>query len=132
MKKILFIKLGAIGDVIQAAAAVDEFKLSNPNVALDWVVGQSIAGLLERMAVADRVIPVPDQALFTGSTFQRMKALLSCWLCIAKNFQAYEAIYIAHTNWQYVLLALPAYIRNPKLFFQNLSLIHISEPTRPY
>jgi len=119
MKNILLIKLGAIGDVIQAAAAVDELKLSNSSVRIDWVVGQSIADLLEQMAVADRVIGVPDQALFTGSVFQKMKALLTCWLRIARHSQRYEAIYTAHTNWQYNLLALPAYIRNPKLFFQN-------------
>ncbi len=119
MKRILFIKLGAIGDVIQAAAAIDAFKLSNLGVQVDWVVGQSIAALLEKMAVADEVIPVPDQRLLTGPIFQRMRALLACWMQIAKKSQRYDAIYIAHTNWQYDLLALPAYIFNPHLIFQK-------------
>lgn len=119
MKRILFIKLGAIGDVIQAAAAIDEFKLGKPGVQVEWVVGQSIAVLLEGMAVADSVIPVPDQALLTGSIFRRLKTLLTCWMNIARNIQRYDAIYIAHTNWQYDLLALPAYIFNPHLIFQK-------------
>jgi len=119
MKRILFIKLGAIGDVIQAAAAVDQLKLANLGVQVDWVVGQSIAVLLEKMAVADKVISVPDQRLLAGSIFQRMRALLACWMNIAKKSQRYDEVYIAHTNWQYDLLVLPAYIFNPHLIFQK-------------
>jgi heptosyltransferase-2 len=119
MKRILFIKLGAIGDVIQAAAAVDELSFRNPGIQVDWVVGQSIAELLKQIAVADKVISVPDQALFGSSIFQRVKALLVCWTRIARNSQRYDAVYIAHTNWQYDLLALPAYILNPHLIFQK-------------
>ncbi|MBU3564470.1 glycosyltransferase family 9 protein [Polynucleobacter sp. MWH-HuK1] len=118
MSRILFIKLGAIGDVIQAAVAVERFKLSNPNVLVDWVVGQSISGLLESLKVADKVIAVPEQALLTGPLAQRIKALLISWFLLLSHCQKYKAIYIAHTNWQYDLFALPAYACNPRLIFQ--------------
>jgi len=120
VKRILFIKLGAIGDVIQAAAAVEEFKQLHPEIKIDWVVGKAIAGLLQEMAVADRVIVISDQALFTGPIIRRMIALITIWMHMLAQMRAYQQIYIAHTAWQYGLLAVPIYFRNPRFFFTKI------------
>jgi heptosyltransferase-2 len=137
MKRILFIKLGAIGDVIQAAAAVEVFKANNEGLKIDWVVGQSISKLLAKMGIADKVIILSDQELFSGSLLDRLKSLLACWIELIRHGRSYDVIYVAHTNWQYSLLALPAYILNPllslhkqKRFFPRLKEYRVSEYLR--
>lgn len=120
MKRILFIKLGAIGDVIQAAAAVEEYRRLNPEVKVDWMIGLAITDLLKEMAVADRIIAVPDSGLFSKSPVIRAVTLIKIWLRIISQMRSYDAVYIAHTAWQYTLLSIPAYLRNPRLLFTKL------------
>lgn len=112
MRKILFIKLGAIGDVIQAAAAVLELKKQEPQTRVDWVVGSSISKLLQDLSFIDRLIPIPDQALYSGSYARRIYAFISGLFILVKNARAYDAIYIGHTNHLYRLFATPAILRN--------------------
>jgi len=120
VKCILFIKLGAIGDVIQAAAAIEEYRRLNPEVRVDWMVGKAIASLLKEIAVVDQIIAVPDQGLFSKSLVMRVVALIKIYMEIIPRMRRYEAIYIAHTAWQYSLLAMPAYLRNPGLLLTKL------------
>ena len=120
MKHILFIKLGAIGDVIQAAAAIEEYRRLNPEVKVDWMVGKAIASLLKEIAVIDQIIEVTDQGLFSKSPVMRAVALIKIYMKIMPQMRRYEAIYIAHTAWQYTLLSIPAYLRNPGLLFTKL------------
>lgn len=112
MRTILFIKLGAIGDVIQAAAAVLELKKQEPQTQVDWVVGASIYKLLQDLSFIDRLIPIPDQALYSGSYARRIYALISGLFVLVKNARAYDAIYIGHTSHLYRLFAIPAILRN--------------------
>ncbi|MBT8568336.1 glycosyltransferase family 9 protein [Polynucleobacter paneuropaeus] len=123
MKKILFIKLGAIGDVIQASAAVLELKKQEPQTRVDWVVGSSISKLLQDLSFIDRLISIPDQALYSGSYTRRIYALIGGLFILIKNVRAYDAIYIGHTNHLYRLFTIPAILRNfpwrvlrPKIF----------------
>ena len=94
MRKILFIKLGAIGDVIQAAAAVLELKKQEPQTQVDWVVGASIYKLLQDLSFIDRLIPIPDQALYSGSYARRIYALIGGLFILMKNARSYDAVYI--------------------------------------
>jgi len=47
MKKILFIKLSAIGDVVQTLPALEAIKKTFPDSEIDWVVEEAAAGILE-------------------------------------------------------------------------------------
>ena len=134
MKRILFIKLGAIGDVIQAAAAIDEYRRLNTEVQVDWVIGKAIADLLQGMALADRVIAISDQALFSGSLIKRIVAVIKVWIQMLPQMRSYDGIYLAHTSWQYELLTIPAYLRNPqrllkkiRRFYPRLTEYRVSE-----
>lgn len=133
MRKILFIKLGAIGDVIQAAAAVLELKQQDPQTRVDWIVGASISKLLQDLSFIDRLIPIPDQVLYSGSYARRTHALIDGLFILIKNARAYDAIYIGHTNRLYRLFAIPAIFRNfpwrvlhPKVFTPSIAENRVS------
>jgi ADP-heptose:LPS heptosyltransferase len=51
--RILFVKLGAIGDVVQAAVAMKEFRRRNPGAEIDWVAGKQTGELVRAFGVAD-------------------------------------------------------------------------------
>jgi len=56
MKKILIIKLSAIGDVVQALPALEAIKRTFPGSSVTWVVEEAAAGILEGHPQIDTVL----------------------------------------------------------------------------
>ncbi len=56
MKKILIIKLSAIGDVVQALPALEAIKSTFPASSVTWVVEEAAAGILEGHPQIDTVL----------------------------------------------------------------------------
>jgi lipopolysaccharide heptosyltransferase I len=56
MKKILIIKLSAIGDVVQALPALEAIKRTFPSSSITWVVEEAAAGILEGHPLIDTVL----------------------------------------------------------------------------
>lgn len=134
MKNITIIKLGAIGDIIQAAAAVDEYKRLNPGLKVDWVVGKPLASLLNSMKVADHIVSIDDQAILSGTWIAKVGAILSAFVQIFSQIKRCDQLYIAHTHWQYCIFAMPLLFRNPTLilgrikrFYPALTQFRVSE-----
>lgn len=134
MKNIAIIKLGAIGDVIQTAAAVDEYKRLHPGLKVNWVIGNSLIPLLHSMKVADQIIGIHDQSIVSGTLIKRISALLKAFYQIFCQTKYCDQLYIAHTNWQYCVLGLPFLLKNPRLilghirrFFPALIRFRVSE-----
>ncbi len=115
--RILFIKLGGIGDVIQAAAAVNAFRLKHPDTHLEWVVGKGVAALLSDMRVADRIHAIDDSVLIQGRPIHRVWALikLACFLSLQGRF---DEVVIGYNDWRYRLI--PVLVRRGKTrYFSN-------------
>lgn len=68
-KKILFIKLSALGDVVMALPAC-RFLVSQGH-QVTWVVGQAAKSLVETYSKAQTVLVIDEQKLLAGSTFQK-------------------------------------------------------------
>ncbi|MCP4703036.1 MAG: HAD-IIIA family hydrolase [candidate division Zixibacteria bacterium] len=62
MKKILVIRLGAIGDVILTSAPLLNLKLSFPNAEISLLTRTYLTGLAEMFTGVDRVLPFPQKA----------------------------------------------------------------------
>lgn len=120
MKRATIIKLGAIGDLIQAAAAVSQYKDQNPTLAVDWVVGQQLESLLTSMKVADQIIAIDDQAILHGNFFARLKSLMNDLRKIYTKIPDCNQVFIAHSHWQYSIFAIPLLLRNPTLIFGRI------------
>jgi lipopolysaccharide heptosyltransferase I len=54
--KILFIKLSAIGDVVQTLPALESIKKLYPDSEITWVVEEAAAGILEGHPLVDRLL----------------------------------------------------------------------------
>jgi heptosyltransferase II len=134
MKNITIVKLGAIGDVIQAAAAVDEYKRRNPGLKIDWVVGGPLASLLHSLRVADHIVSIDDQLILSGTWIAKGGALLRAFGHIFDQIKRCDRLYIAHTHWKYSIFALPLLFRSPALilgrikrFYPVLTRFRVSE-----
>lgn len=62
MKKILVIRLGAIGDVILTSAPLLNLKLSFPEAKISFLTRRYLAGLAEMFIGVDNVLPFPQRA----------------------------------------------------------------------
>jgi lipopolysaccharide heptosyltransferase I len=54
--KILFIKLSAIGDVVQTLPALEAIKKTYPDSEITWVVEEAAAGILDNHPLIDRLL----------------------------------------------------------------------------
>lgn len=120
MKNITIIKLGAIGDLIQAAAAVNEYKRIHPDLKVDWVIGDSLISLLRGMKVADQIIAINNQFIVSGTSIAKISYLLKACYQIFQQIKSCDQLYIAHSNWQYCVFAFPILLKNPGLIFGRI------------
>jgi heptosyltransferase-1 len=58
IRRILIVKLSALGDVAHALPVVDYLRKAAPGVRIDWAVDRRFAGLLEGNPDLDRVVPL--------------------------------------------------------------------------
>lgn len=59
MKKILFIKLSSLGDIIHAYPAVYDIRQHFPDCKIDWLVDENFYELVKLNKLVDEVIPIP-------------------------------------------------------------------------
>ena len=73
---VLFVRLGAIGDVIRALPALDLLRRAHPGAEIDWLVEEKSADLLERHRHLRRVILFRRRKLVREATGLRLGAAL--------------------------------------------------------
>lgn len=61
--KIAIVKLSAMGDIVHAMVALQLIKAHRPDVEIDWVVEQGLAGILEHNPDINRILTVNLKAL---------------------------------------------------------------------
>lgn len=101
--KTLFIKLGAIGDVVQAAVALHELRRRDPSQEIHWAAGCQTAGLVEAFGVADRVTVIDDAGFYSPSLPVRFNALMRGMYALASR-TPYDRLIVAYTDPRYRLL----------------------------
>jgi len=107
VKKILILKIGAIGDVVMCLPLITEIKKTHPESEITWLCGNQVRPLLERIEGIDKLISVDENRLLKGSFLSRISEILKIWFQLA--FQKFDlALYYYHSN-LYKLLYLPAF-----------------------
>lgn len=101
--KLLFIKLGAIGNVVQAAIALHEYRRRWPETHIEWVTSHRVSLLVNSLNVADTVTPMEDDGLYSGSMGSKGRTLMRLALSLARAAK-YDRIVTAYADWRYGLL----------------------------
>lgn len=105
--RILFVKLGAIGDIIQSAIALTEYRTRFPDTVIDWITGAGMESLVEATGIADRVIAVDEAALISGSLPARIYALTRSIVLLPRRCAPkYDSIFTAYLDRRSKVLTL--------------------------
>lgn len=96
-------RLSAIGDVIQAAAALKLYRGNHPSASVVWAVDRALVPLVAAFDVAEDIIPIDADGLFKGSLISRSRNLWQSMRQIATH-GAFDVVYTAHPDWRFSLL----------------------------
>jgi heptosyltransferase II len=105
-KRILIIKIGAIGDAVMALSMLNEIDKKYPGAEITWICGNIIAPLIKSFGRINNVIVIDDFALLRGSFLSRLNVMFKVWLLLA--LKKYDIVISAYKNRGYGLLALTA------------------------
>jgi heptosyltransferase-2 len=103
-KRILIIKIGAVGDSVMALSMLNEIDKKYPGAEITWICGKIIAPLIKSFERINRVIVIDDFELLRGSFLSRFKVLFRVWFLLA--LKKYDIVISAYKNRGYGLLAL--------------------------
>jgi heptosyltransferase II len=114
MKKVIIIKIGAIGDVIRSLTMLDNLK----GYDITWVCGK-IASCFVKSAGVVKVIEVDEKKLFQGSFFEKVFELIKTWKKIG-FFKTFDLKIIGHHDSRYELIALFTRSKEKRKFTRKL------------
>ncbi len=60
-KNILIVKMSSLGDVVQSMPVVHDLRVALPDAAIDWVVEEAFAPLVERVQGVRRIVTIADR-----------------------------------------------------------------------
>lgn len=101
--RILFVKLGAIGDALMARGLPAEAKRRYPAARFTWLAGRSVAPLVRLFPGVDELLEADDAALLAGPPAARARALLQALALTAGR--RYDLVLTGHADRRYRLLA---------------------------
>jgi heptosyltransferase-2 len=102
--KVLIVKIGAIGDVVMGIPAATAARELDEEVRVTWLLGTAAEPLLRFTGVADELVVVDEQALWSASRLARIRAVVSVWRRLAGR--RFDLVAIGHPDPRYRLLTL--------------------------
>lgn len=114
-KKVLVIKIGAIGDVIRSLTLLEHLKGSD----ITWVCGKIPSPFVKSTGLVSEIIEVDEKKLFQGSFFQKFFELFRVWKKIG-FFKSFDKVIIAHSDWRYNLFSLFVNAKEKRKFKRTL------------
>lgn len=127
VKRIAFLKLGAIGDVVMALPILAALRERHPDCVVDWIVGTVAAPVLR--AVDDpllNIVEIDERPLYRGSVATRLGAILGLWKRLGTR--RYDLVLIGNSDPRYGLMVLPC--RGPRRWFRESPTHRAAVPGR--
>lgn len=109
-RRVLFVKLAAMGDVAMASALPQTIKAMDPDAHVTWMCGRRVAELVKLFPAVDSVLTVDETKLLGGAGPARVAGLLGAWRQLAGR--RYDRVIIGHSDRRYELIAWP--VRGPR------------------
>lgn len=104
MKRILILKIGAIGDVVMASTLLPFLKKEGP-CHITWIVGDIAAPIIEKTGLVNRLIILNEKKLLNGGFWERFQEIAKLWKRLL--FSSFDLVLCCHANIRYRLLLLP-------------------------
>ena len=101
-RKILMIKLGAVGDLVMASSFFDQARKRFPNSDITLLTGKFSYQSIRNNPCIDRFIRVDDKVLYRGAPFARLKEVLRIILDLRK--ENFDLAFVMHRAWPFNLL----------------------------
>ena len=114
MKKILIVKIGAIGDVVMALPLIKDIRDREPEAHITWLCGKQVLPLLERVEGIDRLMVVDEKRLLNQGLLNRILAILHIWKQLA--FKSFDLRLYFYRSPLYQILTLPGLFRETRGF----------------
>ncbi|MDR3625608.1 MAG: glycosyltransferase family 9 protein [Ignavibacteriaceae bacterium] len=114
IKKILIIKIGAIGDAVMALSMLKEIDKTYPGAKITWICGKIIAPLIKSFERINEVIVIDDAGLLKGNLLSRLDVISKIWLQLLGR--RFDIVINAYRHKGYGLLALTAFKKEFRSF----------------
>jgi heptosyltransferase-2 len=100
---IVFVKIGAIGDLIMSLPTMRTARREHPTAQLTLVVGRSLLPLAKLVEEIDQLVLIDDHALYRGNRLQQLRALAACaWQL---RWRKVDRLLIGHSDRRYQVFA---------------------------
>ena len=99
-RRILIVRIGALGDIFFALPAVSFLKNIYPNSHITWLVGQTLAPVLRLHPQVDQVLTIRENKIF-GSN--KLAAGLEIFKTLWKLRRSYDLIVLLHRDTRWTL-----------------------------
>ncbi len=102
-KKILIIKLGAVGDLVIASSFFDNLRKKYPDAHILLLTGKSCFDTVKNNPCIDEFMVVDDTILYKGKILRRLLELLRIVTQLRKHHL--DLAFVLHRAWQFNILA---------------------------
>ncbi|MFQ5444916.1 MAG: glycosyltransferase family 9 protein, partial [Nitrospinales bacterium] len=103
-RKILLIKLGAVGDLVIASAFFDALKKHFSDSEIVLLVGKTAAPVVTSHPVFNRILLTDDKIIYHGNPISRLREVIRVIRKLRK--ERFDLVFVMHRAWQFNLLAL--------------------------
>jgi heptosyltransferase-2 len=99
---LLIVRIGAIGDVVMALAAVEAARMLDRDTRVTWLCGKLVRPLLEYVGTVDEIVSVDDRALLAGTARERTREIGRAWRALGGR--RFDLVATAHADPRYRVL----------------------------
>jgi heptosyltransferase-2 len=105
-KKILILKLGAIGDVVMASSLITAIDEKYPRAEITWICGKNVEQILAGFNRINTLIAIDEILFYKGNLLNKFKIIVIVWnKLFGKRF---DIVLNCYRDKKYKLLLLPA------------------------
>ncbi len=102
-KKILLIKMGAVGDLIMASSFFEAVRQNFPQTRISHLVSDHLLPTVKENPHIDRFIPADSDALYKGGWFSQLREVFRLVALLRK--ERFDTVFVLHWAWQFNVLA---------------------------
>jgi lipopolysaccharide heptosyltransferase II len=129
-KKILLIKIGAVGDLIMASSFFEAVRKNFPQARISHLVSDQLVHTVKANPHIDQFIPADSNALYKGGWFAQLREVLRLISLLRK--ERFDTVFVLHWAWQFNVLAFLCRIPVRVGFKRNLGRMFLTHRIQPY